>query len=211
MKLEGIEMGNGNLITRASPDVNEFPLVLHACTSDEQGFVYFDDSLPLAVYNKLTVNDSGSFKIECAVEVFNSFGIGTKSGHFRTYMFPDNFANAEVGNVRCFSQDDPKTMAFGFGGFAEKVYAIEQEGIILSACISSRQDSKSAEAWVFTHPDHRRKGLAQQVVTAWAGSLQREGIIPFYSHDVENLNSATLARKLKLVHLFDENVIEKAA
>jgi GNAT superfamily N-acetyltransferase len=163
------------------------------------------------LYNKLTVNGLGSFKIEYAAQVFNSFGICTKSGHFRTYMFPDNFANADVGHVKCFSQDDPKIVAFGFGGFAEKVYAIEQEGIIFSACISSRQNSKSAEAWVFTHPDHRRKGLAQQVVTAWAGNLQREGIIPFYSHDVENSNSAILARKLKLVHLFDENVIEKAA
>jgi GNAT superfamily N-acetyltransferase len=150
-------------------------------------------------------------KIEYAVEVFNSFGIGTKSGHFRTYMFPDNFANADFGNVRCFSQDDPRIVAFGFSGFAEKVYAIEQEGIILSTCISSRQNSESAEAWVFTHPDHRQKGLAQQVVTAWSGNLQREGIIPFYSHELENSNSANLARKLKLVHIFDETVIEKAA
>lgn len=211
MRLEGIETGNGNLITRTSPDVNEFPFVILACTSDKQKFVYFDDSLPVELYNKLSVGDLQPFKIESAVEVFNLFGISTKSGRFKTYIFLDNFAITDIGNVKCYSKNNPKVVTFGFGGFADEVFAIEQEGMILSACMSSRQNSRSAEAWVFTHPDHRRKGLAQQVVTAWAVNLKREGIIPFYSHEVGNTNSAKLAGKLNLIYVFDETVIEKAA
>jgi hypothetical protein len=211
MELEGIKRGNGNLITRASPDVKEFPLILLAFTSDEKKFIYFDKAIPPALFNKLAISDSRSFKLESAIEAFDLFGISTKSGSFKTYIFPDSFAIADVGSVNCYSRDDPKVVIFGFNRLAEKVYAIEQDGMILSACVSSRQNAKSAEAWVFTQPEQRRKGFAQQVVTAWAGSLQREGIIPFYSHEVENTNSANLASKLNLIHIFDELVLEKTA
>jgi hypothetical protein len=209
MELEGIKAGDGNLITRASPDVDEFPLVLFARTSDEQKCIYFDSSLPMALQSKLS--SLQSFKIESAVEMFDSFGIGTKVGYSKTYTFPDDFTVADLGNVKCFGQDDLKVVKFGLGGLASKVYAIEREGMILSACVSSRQNSESAEAWVFTHPDYRRKGFAQQVVTAWASSLQGKGIVPFYSHEVGNINSANLASKMGLIHLFAESVIEKAA
>lgn len=211
MELEGIKAGNDNCITRVSPDIVEFPLVLVACTSIEQKFIYFDSSLPLALRDQLTVGGLQSFKIESAVEMFEHFGISSKVGYFKTYIFPDNFANVNVSTVRYFSQDDPKIVDFGFNGLVDKVYAIEQDGLILSACVSSRQNSKSAEAWVFTHPDYRRKGLAQQVVTAWAGGLQRKGIIPFYSHNVENINSGKLASKLNLIRVFDEAVVNRAA
>lgn len=211
MELEGIKRCADNLIARASQDVDEFPLILLASTSDGQKFIYFDNSLPSVLRDKLSLVDLQSFKIESAIEAFDLFGINTKSGRFKTYIFPSNLVAADFGNVKCFSQHDPKVIAFGFTGLADKVYAIEQEGVILSACVSSRQNSKSAEAWIFTHPDHRRKGLAQQVVTAWAGSLQREGIVPFYSHEAKNTNSANLANKLNLIRIFDETVIEMAA
>jgi hypothetical protein len=210
MELEGIKRCDGNLITRASPNVEEFPLVLLASTSDGQKFICFDNSLQLALCDMLSLIELQSFKMESAIELFGLFGIKTKSGYSKTYIFPNSFAVADIENVKCFNQHDPKVVAFGFAGLADKVYAIEQDGRIVSACVSSRQNSKSAEAWVFTHPDHRRKGIAQQVVTAWAGSLQREGIIPFYSHEIENVSSANLAGKLKLIHMFDEVVIEKS-
>jgi GNAT superfamily N-acetyltransferase len=208
MELEGIKRCDGNLITRASPDADEFPFVLLAHLSDGQKFMYFDNSLPLALRDKLTAIDLQS---ESMIEMFDLFGINTKSAQSKTYIFPDNFAVADIGNVKCFSQHDPKVAAFGFTGLADKVYAVEQDGIILSVCVSTRENSKSAEAWVFTHPDHRRKGLAQQVVTAWAGSLRSEGIIPFYSHEVGNTNSTNLANKLNLIPVFDETTIEKVA
>jgi len=209
VELEGIQRVADDLIARISTNVDEFPLVLLARTSDGESIICFDNLLPVELRNQLPKNDLQSFKAESAIEVFEKSGISTKANSFKTYIFPDSFASADMSGVKCFCRDDPKIVDFGFNGLTEKVYAIEQDGIIISACVSSRQNSTSAEAWVFTHPDHRRKGLAQQVVMAWASNLQREGIIPFYSHNVENTNSANLARKLNLIHVFDETVIEK--
>lgn len=209
MQLEGLKMSGGNFVTRASPGVDEFPLVLQAHTSDGQELVRFDDTLPSALHDQLTAGNLPSFKIESAIAVFGLFGISTKVGHFRTYIFPDSFATAGTSIVTCFSQDDPKVVAAGFNGCVGKIYATEQAGRIVSACVSTRQNALAAEAWVFTHPDYRRKGFARQVVTAWAGSLQRAGLVPFYSHEVENTKSASLANRLKLVHVFDETVIEQ--
>jgi len=209
MELEGIQVCDGNLITRIHPDVENFPLVLYAHTWDQEKVIYFDDMLPSALYYKLAAGDLQSFKIQTTVEEFNIIGINTKVNRFKTYKFPENFKVSKTKNVRCLRRDDPKVVAFGFNRLADEVFAIEQDGKIASACVSSRQNSKSAESWVFTHPDYRRKGLAQQVVMAWAGRMLREDKVPFYSHAVENIGSANLANRLKLVHLYDETVIEK--
>jgi hypothetical protein len=211
MELEGITLLDDVFITRLDPDVAEFPLVLFASTSDKQRLLCFDDKLSTELRNKLIPDSLTSFKVESAIQLFDRYGIHTKTGNFRTYTFPDRVAASDFGIVKIFSQDDPKVAAYGFNGFPGEVYAVEQEGRIVSACVSSKQNLKSAEAWVFTHPEHRRKGFAEQVVTAWAGSLQRAGITPFYSHEVANTNSANLAGKLNLLHLFDETVIEKAS
>jgi len=208
MRLEGVQRGSGNFITRTSPGDNEFPLVLQAHTADGQEIVCFDERLPPALYYRLMSDSLPSFKVESAFAVFALFGISAKVGHFRTYIFPDSFAAADTSTVTCFSQDDPIVVAVGFKGCLGKIYAIEQVGQIVSACVSTRQNALAAEAWVFTHPDQRRKGFARQVVTAWAGSLQRAGLVPFYSHELENIKSAALADSLKLVHVFDETVIE---
>jgi len=210
MRLEGIEIANGDRITRINPDVQDFPLVIYAQTSDEQSFLYFDASLPGELHNQISPADLDDFKPESVIAIFNQMGIPAKSGKYRTYVFPDNFAHAHMQQVKCFDPEDPKVIDFGFGGFEEEVYAVEQNGTIVSACVSSRQNSESAEAWVLTHPEHRRKGYAKQVVSAWASNLKKKGLVPFYSHAFENINSAKLAQRLKLLHVFDETVIDKA-
>ena len=110
--------------------------------------------------------------------------------------------------VKCLDRTDPKVIAFEFHGFTDKVYAIENEEMILSACVSSRQNHKAAEAWVMTNPDHRKKGLARQVVVAWAEGIRQDRLIPFYSHNSKNINSAMLAKSLGLTPVFEETVIE---
>ena len=209
MELEGIQRVAGDLIARRSPDAEDIPLVLLARTSDGQSLVCYDASLPAGLRDQLPRHDLESFKTDSAKESFEKSGIHTTVNHYRTYVFPEDLDIANAGDVGCYSRDDPKVAAFGFNGLADKVYAIEQGGAILSACVSSRQNAVSAEAWVFTHPDHRRKGLAQRAVMAWALNLLRDGITPYYSHNVENTNSALLARRLNLIHVFDEIVVEK--
>jgi hypothetical protein len=210
IELEGIKRVSGNLITRISQDMDDLPLVLLAYTSDGESLVCFDELISEEIRCKLP-KDLQAFHADLAIEVFEQSGIQAKASHFRTYICPESFKSANVETVKCFSPDDPKIIAFGFNGLADKVYAIEDEGVILSACVSSRKNSKSAEAWVFTHPDHRRKGLALQVVTAWAGNMQKEGLVPFYSHNVENISSALLAKHLNLIPVFEETVIEKVS
>ena len=114
----------------------------------------------------------------------------------------------ETENVKCLDRDDPKVADFGFAGLGESVFALEYDGKILTACVSSRENEKVAESWVFTAPEHRGQGLALQVVTAWASRVLREGKIPFYSHVVENVASSKVAEKLRLIHLYDESVLE---
>lgn len=211
IELEGIQRVSNDLIIRATPNTDDFPLVLLACTSDGEILLCFDELISEEIRNKLSKDDLQAFKTESAIEVFEKSGIHTKANHFKTYIFPDSFEFKNIETVKCFSHDDPKIIAFGFNGLADKVFAIENEGVILSACVSSRQNSTSAEAWVFTHSNHRKKGLAQQVVTAWARSMKKEGLTPFYSHNIENINSGLLAKRLKLIKVFEETVIEKVS
>ncbi len=49
MELEGIKRAGEDLITRISPNVDEYPLVLCARTADNEGLVCFDDELPREV------------------------------------------------------------------------------------------------------------------------------------------------------------------
>jgi len=210
LELEGIKRVSSNLLTRVSQDADDFPLVLLARTSDGENLVCFDELILGETRYKLS-KELHAFNVKMAIEVFEKSGVHTKASHFRTYIFPESFKSANTEAVKCFSQDDPKIISFGFNGLSDKVFAIENEGVILSACVSSRQNSKSAEAWVFTHPDYRRKGFAQQVVLAWAENMQQEGLIPFYSHSVENTDSALLAKRLNLIQVFEETVIAKVS
>jgi RimJ/RimL family protein N-acetyltransferase len=208
MALEGIRVSGTNLITRAHPDVEEFPLALLVDIRNEKKLLFFDDTLPQILLEKLTAWHPETFGITSIVEEFRISGIETKVNSFRTYAFPENLVDREVENMKCSHRDDPKVTEFGFGGLGEKVHVIEQNGKIISACVSSRENEAAAESWVFTAPEHRRQGLALQVVTAWAGSVLRNGKIPFYSHAFENIASSKVAEKLRLIHLFDETVLE---
>jgi predicted GNAT family acetyltransferase len=67
-----------------------------------------------------------------------------------------------------------------------------------------REDKNCGEAWVYTDPQYRRKGLAKKVVSAWAYSLASMGKVPFYSHKIDNAASASLAGALQLQPVFEE-------
>ena len=61
-----------------------------------------------------------------------------------------------------------------------------------------------------TAPQYRRQGLAAQVVTAWAYEATQQGLVPFYSHALENAASAGVASKLGLIPMFEEINIDDA-
>ncbi|HSM71996.1 MAG TPA: GNAT family N-acetyltransferase [Anaerolineales bacterium] len=208
LELEGIKRVSGGLIACLQQNADDCPLVISARTSDGESLVSFNESVSEEIRSALPKDDLKEFNTASSIEIFKQYGIQAEASHFKTYAFPNSFEFAKTETVKCLGRKDTKVIAFDFNGFTDKVYAIENEEMILSACVSSRQNHKATEAWVMTNPDHRKKGLARQVVVVWAEGMQQDGLIPFYSHNSKNTNSAMLAKSLKLIPIFEETVIE---
>ena len=74
IELEGIQRVSNDLITRASPNTDDFPLVLLACTSDGEILLCFDELISEEIRNKLSKDDLQAFKTESAIDVFEKSG-----------------------------------------------------------------------------------------------------------------------------------------
>ncbi len=110
-------------------------------------------------------------------------------GHFKAYVFPETMAlRAYSSAIRLPEANEIGTPVFG----------IITDGRVVSACSSSRENDRSAEAWVWTEPEYRGRGYAAQATSAWARDLQQRGKVPFYSHRWDNLASQAVAQKLGL-------------
>lgn len=211
MRLEGLGLTQHNLLAALQPNGNDPPLVLLAQIPDGQTVTYVSQALPRELQEELgtRLNEVRFPDVEVILNLLRAYEIQPQVEHSKTYVFPERYAEAEVSGVKCWPKDDPRIEDFGFTGFADQVYAVEAGGAILSACVSVRQNTECAEAWLFTAAEHRRKGLAHLVVTAWAKDMMKAKLIPFYSHKLENIASARLANKLGLIPVFEEIVIEE--
>jgi hypothetical protein len=210
LRLEGFEIIHGNRLRQVEvvPD-EEMPLSLLAQQADGQVVVYFDESLDQDLYLELMkqVQQIHFPSIEVLIKVIAAQNIPFQVGHYKTNLFPARFGEVMSVDVECRSKNDPQVHEFGFGDFAERVYVIERDGKVVSACVSTREDQRCGEAWVCTDPQYRHRGLAGQVVSAWAKDMLASGKVPFYSHRIDNAASAGLARHLGLLPAFEELVI----
>ena len=209
MELEGKCRVGDNLIAPAGPTSEGVPLVLLARTSDGESLTFPDASIPSEVKQRLILPDLAGFSMETSLEARRADGLLLTEGHYRTYVLPEALDQSDCGEVVCCSQNDPAIVAFGFHGLSDEVYAIKVGEEVVAACVSSRQDTRAAEAWVYVHPDHRRRGLARKVVKAWACGMRAAGRTPFYSHLAENESSAALAMRLGLTLVFEEKALER--
>ncbi len=209
MRLEGKRLNQNGLMESFLPQGDDLPLVLVAQTFDEHTIAYFSERMSPELLERLSAcaNQINFPNVDTLLKILYSYDIQPEEGHYKTYVFPEHYAQIKINRVNCFSKDDPKVKAFGFDKLADQVYAIEDRGVILSACVAVRQNSESAESWVFTAPEHRRKGLGQLVVMAWAKGMLHAGIVPFYSHKIQNVASAKLANRLGLIPVFEEIAI----
>ena len=185
------------------PD-EELPLMLLAQLADQKLVAYYSESLSSNLQAQLgaCISSIEFPEIDPILDILKLHKIQSDTGHYKTYLFPPQTAtNPEV---TCLSKQDPRIQTFGFDGFAEQVYAIERDSRIVSACVSVREDKSCGEAWVYTDPAYRRQGLAKKVASAWAHSLIRIGKVPFYSHKIDNVASASLAGALQLQPVFEE-------
>ncbi len=211
MRLEGLLCTADGLMVSAADASEPAPLLVVANMADGETGFGVAARLPAELRERLSRATQGALQGAPMTQAFTEFGISTRSERFRTYVFPASFTSAEVEGVTCVDGNDPRLQALDVGGMAQKVFAVEAGELVLSACTSSRQDSACGEAWVVTRPEYRRRGLAQRVVTVWARSLLSEGMIPFYSHKTGNNESASLAARLGLIHVFDAMVVEEVS
>jgi GNAT acetyltransferase-like protein len=187
----------------------EMPLLLIAQLADKELVTYYDEAIATHLGGELAkiFLEIQFPEIDSLLNLLRLRDISFEVGHYKTYVFPAR--PVRDTEVICFTKQDPKVKAFGFDGFGEGIYALEQDGHIVSACVSARENDRCGEAWVYTDVEHRHRGFALKVVNAWAGSLIENGKVPFYSHKLENAASASLARKLGLQPAFEEITIKQ--
>ena len=82
-------------------------------------------------------------------------------------------------------------------------WVVKVHGQVVSKTISIRQNTESAEAYVETHPDFRKRGYGRQTMTGWARDILNSGRVPFYSYRLSNAASAALAVRLGVVRFAD--------
>ena len=210
MKLEGISLDQDHRLIPIYPDPEEFPLFLYAQLNNGKTVSHFATSLPTKLQTDLEeqIPRVQFPNIQDVIALFEQYNIPGKAGYFKTYRFPDRYQDVIKDDARPYSKNDSRIQAFGFGGLADTVYAVERDGAIVSACVSSRQDVSSVEAWVLTLPEQRGKGFGAAVVSRWATEVFRAGLVPFYSHKIDNIPSARLANRLGLIPVFEEIVLE---
>src|SRR5215212_1471470 len=208
MRLEGKQLIHEPFMRQVEvvPD-EEMPLLLIAKLTDEEMVTYYDEAISPDLQKEVAeiLPEIEFPEVDSLLHVLRSHNFRFEVGHYKTYVFHSQ--PSKDMNVMCSSKHDPKIKTFGFEGFAENVYAMEQDDNIVSACVSIRENEQCGEAWVFTDPAYRNQGFAQKAVNAWAGSLIAVGKVPFYSHNIENTASANLARKLGLQMVFEEIAI----
>lgn len=214
LRLEGKKVVHGNLLRQVEvvPD-EEVPLLLIAQLADENLVAYFDEAMQTELREELA-KQVFQFKfpnIDPLSAFLQNRDISFEVGHYRTYIFPERYASFKDETVHRYSNHDLKVQAFGFDGFAEEVYAVENDGKIISACVSTRENEFCGEAWVYTDEAYRHQGLAQKAVGAWANGLLTVGKVPFYSHKIQNVESANLAKRLGLQPAFEEIVFARLA
>ncbi len=210
LELEGIRIVGHRLMRRVSAEAADFPIMLMVDTCDGHNLICVDDQVPAYLRTALLRSKPQFLGSDVVLRILEASGFIARAHQYRTYIFPEDPPREDLSQVRRLSGDDPRVVAFGMREAAGRVFALESDGEILSACVSSRQNHRCAEAWVVTHPRQRGKGYARKVVAAWASSLQAEGIIPFYSHDPQNTSSARVAERLGLQEVFSETVVERA-
>jgi RimJ/RimL family protein N-acetyltransferase len=209
MKLEGKGYNQDGLITSLGPVSEDIPLVILAKVNDGKQVSFYGSSLPIEIQDDIS---SQKITFSDGKQLFGkirSNNIPVRVGHYKTYIFPDIFEEQNTNEVICLSKTDTRAKDFGFDKLGNSVYALLSGGVIISACVSTRQNNECAESWVYTSPENRRMGFAKKVVIAWAKENKLSNIIPFYSHEIDNIASMKLANKLGLMPVFEEVIIER--
>lgn len=125
----------------------DMPLMIIAQLADKRIIAYYDEAVSSEYHSELAkqIRHIKFPKVESLSDVLKRKKISFEIGYYKTYIFPSIVANFIADDVMCFSRRDIKIQAFDFDGFAEQVYAIELDGMIISACVSTRENEYCGE------------------------------------------------------------------
>lgn len=194
MQLECVRIESGNIMVPFDcPNPDQPPRVLVADIGDEYRLFVRHDLGSKQTTALKSLTEKECFHNETAVrQILNG---PTDVWRNRAYV---------IGNEAEPAPDERVVRLAEPNDSGYSIFAIVINGEIASACSSSRENSVSGEASVWTDEPHRGQGFATLVVSAWAHDLHRQGKTAFYSHLLENTASQAIARKLGATHFASE-------
>lgn len=203
LECKGVEAGDSLVrIPCAEPDeIDRFLVTLH----DGAYTAYFRHDLPAHTRERLAaLPPAQAFdEPETIRAILAQDALCERMWADKSYVFPPTLPPSlhpdavRLDDERRCSLSERPDLGGGIAG--KTAYAIITRDHIVSLCRSVRENGKSAEAWVVTEPEFRRRGYARQVTAAWARDVQRQGKVPFYSHLTDNRASEALAHSLGLI------------
>ncbi|MCF7794015.1 MAG: GNAT family N-acetyltransferase [Candidatus Cloacimonetes bacterium] len=214
--LEGLQIVNGNRIVKIHTDhfdieknENAKPPKIIAVNFGKEINIFYSDKMPNSLVANLEKLEKHSFldEQEKVIEILKRNKQFNEAGHYIAYIFPSDI-QVDTENTKIFIGSEDEAIKQFDPTFYKKypiVYATIQNDEIAACCVSSRENNKAGEAWIFTLPKYRKQGFGLKAVQLWASELQKQGKIPLYTHEISNIASQKLAEKLDLIKVL-ENV-----
>jgi len=193
LALECIRINEGGFLERIPcPNPDDIGL-LQVYRSGSKYFVFFRADIGADMIRRVrNLSAKATFHERARVErmLAEAFG-GMTSSKFHTYLFPHNLNLEQAQGVVTIEKD------------GRRVFAIVQDGKVVSSCLSVRENAQAGECYIFTEPEYRCRGYGRRTVIAWAHHLQSLGKLPLYSHEESNWASGAVAKKLGLIPCFE--------
>lgn len=214
LELEGLKIIDSNKIEKIQTshfDIEKkndsAPPKVMVVKFDDKIEVFYSKLLPLEIVVELEKIDKKAFfqETEKISEILQKGDQFNDFGHYVAYIFHQSF-EMDSKNTKVFTGSDDELIKEFDESFFKKfpmVYATIKENKIVACCVSSRENDRAGEAWIFTLPEYRKQGFGLKAVQLWAKELQKKEKIPFYSHEISNIASQKLAEKLMLKKVFE--------
>lgn len=201
LSLECIGLNDqGFLVRTPGPDPDDIAR-LYAFSDTNGCSMFIRADVPRSVKNQLlALGPERAFEDKVRVEgIFVKIDPCEEIRQWETYVLLEGPSTEEfpsVAQIPWQSKDHNQRVSFSS---SRENHVILQEGEIISSCVSVRENDASAECYVYTEKDYRRRGFGRQVTASWAASIIRKGKIPFYSHARDNEPSRKLANGLSFL------------
>jgi len=199
---------DGLLVRIPGPDPDEIARV-YAYRHGDGHTMYFRRDLPASLRGQVqALGAEAAFHDREAVKALLATDAPcTEVGVFHTYVFPSMVAAnpsqfpdvVRLGETHRELIDEYQA---GMDVVDRAVFAMIRDGMIVSTCVSVRENEDAGECYVFTLPEYRRRGYGRQVTAAWGHHLREQGKVAFYSHTEWNMASRAVAQSLGLLPCF---------